>query len=364
MADEAAKAAAAATPGADELSRLVQGFSGKAVLVVGDVIADHYLWGEATRISREAPVLILEYAGERITPGGAANAAANVRSLGGRALVVAAVGDDSAGQALRRELQQQQMDTQGLVAARGRRTCLKTRILGGGRQAVKQQLVRIDRSVREPWPEATAQALCDAVRRLLPQCDAVLVSDYGQGVVTPALWQEILQGARQRGIPVAVDSRYQLAAFQGATVVTPNQVEAEEALGRRLGDVEAVAGAAWDLRRRLASEAVIITRGEEGMVLVADRQAWRLPAYQPAAVYDVTGAGDTVIAALCLGRAAGAAWLHCALLANLAAGLSVRRSGATAVTAGEVAAALAGGAPLAAEVLPVPDGGCGAVQAG
>ncbi|MBX6376921.1 MAG: carbohydrate kinase, partial [Clostridia bacterium] len=209
-----------------ELDVTLQRMEGRRVLVVGDVICDYYVYGVAERISREAPVLILRYEGDAVHPGGAANAACNVRSLGGRALLVGALGRDALGRRVLQSLRALGLDTDAVVVDRDGSTAVKTRILAGARQALRQQVVRVDRAGPPSLPHAVEERLLALLTTHIGDCDAVLIADYGLGTVTPRLAAAALSLARRHGRPVAVDSRHRLLSFGGVDVATPNKVEA------------------------------------------------------------------------------------------------------------------------------------------
>ena len=336
---------------ADLSSRLIdlaERFTGRRVAVIGDVICDRFLYGDPSRISRESPVLILDYAGDTIVPGGAANAACNVGALGGAARLAALVGRGDRDRRLFRALGPH-VDRAHLVRPAGYRAPVKTRILAGSPHTARQQVVRIDHPADLRDADAAAAALEEAALAALSDCDAVLVSDYGSGLVTPALFGKIADavggGGRRRAIPVLIDSRHDLAAFRGATACTPNEAEAERIAGFAIGDDEAAlerAGRA--ILRKTAARGVVLTRGSRGMALFArGRRTDHVPIHGTDEVTDVTGAGDTVIATLALALAAGASLYEGARLANTAAGLVVMKRGTATVTGDELIAAIRAG---------------------
>lgn len=331
----------AAEPG--RLLALVGGFRGRRVAVLGDLIADEFVYGRVARVSREAPVLILEYDSTEIRPGGAGNAAANVAALGGEADLVAIVGRDDAGRRVQRAFPAR-CGRSGLVRPAGYRTPVKTRILAGGIHSAKQQVVRIDRRTDEPVLEAWRAAWLRMATRRIREADAVLVSDYGSGLVTPALVSALARQLRtsRRQVPVLVDSRYDLLRFRGLTACTPNESEVEQALGMRIGDQpRALERAGRALLRRTRMEAVLITRGSRGMALFeTDAPTRHIPIYGTDEIADVTGAGDTVMATLTLALAAGATMAEAARLANYAGGLVVMKRGTATVSAAELRRAI------------------------
>jgi rfaE bifunctional protein kinase chain/domain len=329
----------------ERLLGLVDGFSGRRVLVVGDLIADEFIYGEVARVSREAPVLILKYDATEMVAGGAGNAANNVAALGGRARVVGLVGADPEGRRLVASFHRD-VDRAHIVRAREYRTPVKTRILAGGAHAARQQVVRIDREAGWPLDESVSAALAKKIEPALDACDAVLLSDYGSGLVTPALAAVVRRAAarrvRRRPIPVLLDSRYGLADYRGLTASTPNQSEVEALLGIRMDDdEEALERAGRLLLQRTGMQAVVITRGSRGMALFERRQPTvHLPIFGSDEVTDVTGAGDTVIATFGLALAAGASFYEAARLANYAGGLVVMKRGTATVSAHELAGAV------------------------
>jgi len=329
----------------ERLLALVDGFSSRRVLVVGDLIADEFIYGEVARVSREAPVLILKYCTTQMVAGGAGNAANNVAALGGRARLSGLVGTDAEGRRLLSSLHRG-VDTTHVVRAGEYRTPVKTRILAGGVHAARQQVVRIDRETGWPLDESVSRALAKTIEPALDGCDAVLLSDYGSGLVTPALADAIrrlvARRTRRRPIPVLLDSRYRLLDYRGLAACTPNESEVEAALGIQIDDdPEALEQAGRRLLRRTGMQAVLVTRGSRGMALFQPKQATiHVPIYGEDEVADVTGAGDTVIAAMTLALAAGATHLEAARLANYAGGIVVMKRGTATVSAEELNAAV------------------------
>ena len=329
----------------ERLLRLVDGFSSRHVLVIGDLIADEFVYGEISRVSREAPVLILKYDATEIVAGGAGNAANNVAALGGRARLVGLVGADGEGRRLLASFDRG-VDRSRVVRARGYRTPIKTRILAGGVHAARQQVVRIDREAGWPLDEAVSRALAQKLEPALDACDAVLRSDSGSGLVTPALAAVVRRAVRKRlrrrPIPVLVDSRYRLLDYRGLTTCTPNEAEVEQVLGIAIkDDAKALERAGRTLLRRTGMQAVLVTRGSRGMALFQPNQRTsHISIFGSDEVTDVTGAGDTVIAAFGLALAAGASFYEAARLANYAGGLVVMKRGTATVSARELADAV------------------------
>jgi rfaE bifunctional protein kinase chain/domain len=319
---------------------LIDRFTGVRTLVFGDLIVDEFIYGEIARVSREAPVLILNYDSTAIVPGGAGNAAGNVAALGGTAVVVGVAGQDDTGRRLIEALRER-ADVRGIVRARGFRTPTKTRILAGGIHSAKQQVVRIDRSSGPQLGEADRSAVAARLMTASSRSDAMLVSDYGSGLVTPALVaqaQKALRRGTRAAPPVMVDSRYALLRFKGMTTCTPNESEVEEILGIRIGDnLRTLEKAGRELLKRTRSAAVLITRGSRGMALFEkDRSTVHVPIFGSDQIADVTGAGDTVIATLTLALAAGATFLEATHLANYAGGIVVMKRGTATVSAVEL----------------------------
>jgi rfaE bifunctional protein kinase chain/domain len=321
----------------ERLLRLAGAIRGRKVVVVGDLVLDLYWVGRSHRISREAPVLILEYEEERGVPGGAANAAMNVRSLGGTARLVGRTGADREAVLLGRALRGSGLPTTWIQRDAAAGTVVKTRVLAGSRHAARQQIVRLDRGHAAPLGAAAERAVVRAVASALRGADAVLLSDYGYGVLGPVVRREALRLAKARGIPVVVDSRYALQRYRGATLLTPNEHEVMEALHLRSLGLPVLRRAGDDLRRRTASAAVWITRGSDGMlVLERGRRPLRLSIVGSSDVADVTGAGDAVSAAAALALAAGATQLEAAALATYAASVVVMKRGTATVSGREL----------------------------
>jgi D-beta-D-heptose 7-phosphate kinase/D-beta-D-heptose 1-phosphate adenosyltransferase len=320
----------------DALAARVRDMRGKRILVLGDVILDRYLWGRATRISPEAPVLVVDVDREEFRLGGAANVAHNVRALGAIPVLVGVTGDDAAASDFARLLEARDVDPgAGIVRDAGRRTTVKTRII-----AHHQQVLRADEETREPLPSSVRERVAERVRAALERADAVILSDYGKGVVSGELLDDLLPELARRGIPSAVDPKEEhFFRYRGVTVITPNVLEASQAYGRRLRDEAALIEAGFALRERLDARAVLITRGEEGMSLFTEEGHTRFST-KAREVYDVTGAGDTVVAAIGAALAADAPLAEACVLANHAAGLVVAHLGTAAAGADELVASL------------------------
>jgi D-glycero-beta-D-manno-heptose-7-phosphate kinase len=330
----------------DRLLALVDDFAGVRVAVLGDLLVDEFIYGQISRVSREAPVLILEYDSTDIVPGGAGNAANNVAALGGNAMAIGIAGEDEPGRRLL-ESMRPRIDVRHVVTHKALTTPTKTRILAGGVHSAKQQVVRVDRTARAAIPEAVRKTIARRILSVLVRADALIVSDYGTGFVTPALVrsaQRTLRGPGSSQPPVLVDSRYALLDYRRMTMCTPNESEVEQLLGVRIGENTRVLERAGRLLlERTAAAGVLITRGSRGMALFEpDRPTVHIPIFGSDQIADVTGAGDTVIAAMTLALAAGATPLEAALLATYAGGLVVMKRGTATVSAEELKQAIRG----------------------
>jgi rfaE bifunctional protein kinase chain/domain len=325
------------------LLSLSNAFRTKRVVVIGDVVADEFVYGRVARVSREAPVLILEYDSTEIVPGGAGNAANNMAALGGSAALVAVVGRDEAGRRTVAALHKR-VDVKHLVRSNGAITPVKTRILAGGVHSAKQQIVRIDRAVPRAVDQKTRQAIERAALAAIRRADAVLVSDYGSGLVSPQLVRKISAELKRTGvpIPIVVDSRYRLLEYAGLTMSTPNQSEVEQALDVRIGDdSRALERAGRAILERTRMQAVLITRGSRGMSLFTRHAPTvHVPIFGSESIVDVTGAGDTVVSTVTLALASGGTFEAAAHLANYAGGLVVMKRGTATVSGDELRAAI------------------------
>ncbi len=326
-------------------SRLIARMRNARVVVVGDLIADQFISGRVSRVSREAPVLILQYNDTTIVPGGAGNAAANVAALGARVDVIGLVGRDDEGRRLLKALPAR-ANVRGVVRAAGTATTVKTRILAGGVHSAKQQVVRIDKA-GPPVTPALRKRVQAALVRAAKTADAIIVSDYGSSVVTPAMVQAALRSAGRKKPLVLVDSRYAMLSFAGMTATTPNESEVEAQLGVTIGDdAEALERAGRELLTKTRATAVLITRGSRGMALFErSRPTEHIPIVGSDEVADVTGAGDTVIATFTLALASGASFSDAAHLANHAGGIVVMKRGTATVSRAELTASVAARKP-------------------
>ena len=336
----ATAAAPSGTP-ARRLLDLIAAARGKRVVVLGDLIADEFVSGRISRVSREAPVLILEYDKTEIVPGGAGNAAHNVATLGGAVTLVALAGRDEPGRRVLASFPSR-VDRRAITRPAGYHTPVKTRILAGGVHSAKQQVVRVDRFTREPMTEAWRAQWMRAAATALRHADAVLVSDYGSGLLSPQVVTALVAPLAARQVPVLVDSRYDLLRYRGLTACTPNESEVEQALDVTIGDApRALERAGRAILTKTRMDAVLVTRGSRGMALFEHgTPTTHIPIYGSDEIADVTGAGDTVMATLTLALAAGASMPDAARLANYAGGLVVMKRGTATVSARELAAAV------------------------
>ena len=318
---------------------LIDALPGRRVAVVGDVVADEFVYGRVARVSREAPVLILEYDSTQVVPGGAGNAANNVAAMGGSALLASVVGRDEPGRRLIQALHPR-VNPRTLVRPARRTTTIKTRILAGGIHSAKQQVVRIDRVSSGALDTTMREAFFRAAVLAAIRSDAVLVSDYGGGLVSPALVSKLRAELKRSGhpVPILIDSRYGLLSYSGLTACTPNESEVEQALGIRINDdARVLERAGREILERTKMQAVLITRGSRGMALFVPREPTvHIPIFGSDEIADVTGAGDTVMATMTLALAAGATFELAARLANYAGGLVVMKRGTATVSASEL----------------------------
>jgi len=326
---------------ARRLKRIVSTFPRVRLAVVGDLVADEFIYGRIDRVSREAPVLILRYDSTQVLPGGAGNAASNAAALGARVDVIGVTGRDEAGRRLMAAIPRR-ANLDGVARSRGFVTPVKTRILAGGVHSAKQQVVRIDRAGGRITP-ALQRRVERSLVTALRHAGAVIISDYTSELITPGLWQRALAAAGRRRPPlVFLDSRYSLDSFAGVTACTPNESEVEALLGVRIKeDGDALERAGRTILDRMRCQAVLVTRGSRGMALFeAGRPTDHLAIFGSDEVADVTGAGDTVIATFSLAVAAGASFGDAMRLANYAGGIVVMKRGTATVSAGELTAAI------------------------
>ncbi|HIP39255.1 MAG TPA: D-glycero-beta-D-manno-heptose-7-phosphate kinase [Desulfocapsa sulfexigens] len=326
-----------------ELENLVQQISGKKILVVGDIIVDHFVWGTVNRISPEAPVPVVNVTREEFLLGGGANVLHNIYSLGGEAAICGIIGDDEMGSRLQILLQDLGASTEGLVKGK-RQTTVKTRVVAQG-----QQVVRFDREQSRMPSETTVAAMIAYLNNNISGFDAIIISDYYKGVIGKSLMNQLLarvseiEKEQNRKIPVVVDPKpNQPERFYGASLMTPNHLEAEKMSGMSIRNTSDLREAAGLLLEKAGCQAVLITRGESGMALLEKGKELVSIPTTAKAVFDVTGAGDTVIATLALGLAARASFAGAAALANIAAGVVVGKVGTATVSQEELLAVLHG----------------------
>lgn len=314
-------------PTTDRLLRRVDAMAGQPVVMLVDLVADVFITGTPKRISREAPVLILSFQGEKLAPGGGANAVANVAALGGRPLPLGIVGDDPYGRSLLADLEGRRIETGGIVVRGGYRTPTKVRILGGGKHSIKQQIVRYDIEETLVLTDAERGRFSVMLDRWAGEARVAILSDYGYGAVEPGLLARMRTALGEQATLLA-DSRYRLHEFTGLDGATPNEEEAEALLDAPINDdPDRLEDAGRRLRERLGARFLLITRGSRGMSLFQPRASVHLPVSGTDQVADVTGAGDTVIGTFALALAAGADPLEAALLANYAGGVVVMKMG-------------------------------------
>ena len=320
------------------LIELVESFPRQTVAVLADLVADEFVSGEISRVSREAPVLILRHRETQLVPGGGANAVNNLADLGARVLPVGVVGDDAPGRGLLDYFRRKKLNTRGILRVRGWQTTTKTRFLAGWTHTTRQQVLRVDREPEGALPADVTRRLERAAGAATKRAAALLVSDYGCGAVTPALVRKL------RAPIVTLDSRYAMLDYAGCklTAATPNEPELESFYGKRIGNnlarLESL-GAALLHKLRLA--ALVVTRGKDGMaVFERGRKPVHIPVHGSDEVADVTGAGDTVIAVFTLALAAGASFVEAAKLANYAGGIVVMKRGTATLTRDELLEAI------------------------
>jgi len=307
--------------------KIIRRFSRVRILVVGDIMLDRFIWGEVSRISPEAPVPVVKVEKETFLLGGAANVMNNILSLGGNAVLCGVIGDDESGQKIKQRLEEIGIERAGVSIEPGRQTTVKTRII-----AHHQQLVRIDREMTHPPKPSTLQNLSAYIEQKAKEVDGIILSDYGKGLLTRSLVREVIWQAGQGKKFVMVDPKLKnFYAYKGATVVTPNTSEASSASGISITDETSLNRAGRLLLKRLQCDALVITRGEDGMAIFEPNQKPLLVPTEAKEVYDVTGAGDTVIGTMALALGAGASIRRAAELANHAAGIVVGKVGTATV---------------------------------
>ena len=316
---------------------IIDKMQGSEILILGDMIADIYLEGTISRISREAPVLVLEQASEKVVAGGAANVVNNAATLGGVVHAAGLLGDDNGADGLEGILAARSVDTKGFIRDKDRPTISKTRVIAGGRTTVSQQVVRIDKESKAPMKPEYEAEIGKYLDEVLPRVKGVVLSDYGSGTITEGLKNQILGYSQKNGIPVIVDSRYDIWRFKSVDYIKQNDAELAAAVGRELDSEADLVAAGKELLSKMSAKGVLITRGEDGMTLFgADGSVNNIPVSDKSEVFDVSGAGDTCVATVMLALAAGVEPLAAATLSNIASGIAVRKMGTSTVSAQEL----------------------------
>lgn len=325
------------TPQQERLTAIVRKFPQSKIVVVGDLVADQFLYGGISRVSREAPVLILRYERTETTPGGAANCACNLAALDARAVIIGVVGEDEAGKALLGKLHESEVECGSIVATPTLRTTTKVRVLAGQIHSTRQQVIRIDYEGQSFADDGLREHLRSRMRDEVKDADAVIISDYNYGLADAEMVEAIHEATRERNIPVLVDSRFGLARFTGFTSATPNEDEVEQVLVKQFKDTSELESAGEAMREQLNYRALLVTRGSKGMLLLEEgAEALSIAAVGAREAVDVTGAGDTVIATYALALASGATFADAAQLANHAGGLVVMKRGTATINRQEL----------------------------
>jgi rfaE bifunctional protein kinase chain/domain len=327
---------------AERLTKIVESFPKITITVVGDLVADEFIFGEISRVSREAPVLILKHRERTVVPGGGANAINNLADLGVNVLPVGVVGDDEVGRLLLKAFRHKHIPVSGILKNKSYTTVTKTRILAGMTHNARQQVVRVDREPETEPNRHLKRELVLAARQYARASDALLISDYGYGAASPAILDAIRERGRLNGVPVILDSRYRMLQYSGVVAATPNEPEVEAALGLRIGnDWSSLCSAGESVMSRMKLRSLVITRGRDGMAAFTGKhKPVDIPIFGSDQVADVTGAGDTVIATFAAALAAGASTEEAAHLANYAGGIVVMKRGTATVSRRELLDAL------------------------
>lgn len=321
----------------NDLQAILKKAEGKRILVIGDIMLDKYIWGEVTRISPEAPVQIVEARRDSYAAGGAANVAANIASLGGRAAIMSIVGRDEARDKLLSILQEKGIEASSILVEEDKPTTIKIRVMGRN-----QQLIRVDYESRDHLHPEMEKAFLKTLEETGEDYDAIVISDYAKGVITPSLMEAVKRLCERQDIPLIVDPKpCHKDLYKGATAITPNHQEACEMAGHAVENNTALEMLGQDLSRELDAD-IILTRGEKGMTVISkDQKPLTIPTLAKE-VFDVTGAGDTVVATVALSLAAKASLYDAAILANHAAGIKVGKLGTSSITAEEVEKSIRG----------------------
>lgn len=333
---------------ADRLKKIIEAFPNITITVLGDLVADEFIFGEISRVSREAPVLILKHRERTVLPGGGANAANNLADLGVNVLPVGIVGDDEPGRMLLKYFRHKRIPVSGVLKDKSYTTVTKTRILAGMTHTARQQVVRVDREPPQAPSVHLTRELYLAARNYAHASDALLVSDYGYGAATPALVNALREKGKLGSTTIVLDSRYRLLQYSGVTAATPNEPELEEALGIRIGhEWNQVVAAGEQIMGQMKLQSLVVTRGRDGMVAFNHKhKPVDIPIFGSDQVADVTGAGDTVIAAFTAALAAGASTEEAAQVANYAGGVVVMKRGTATISAKELLQAIEQAPPV------------------
>ncbi len=324
-----------------ELIDFVKAFKEKRILIIGDMIADIYLKGDISRISREAPVLVIIESEEKTVAGGAANVVNNVATLGGKAFAVGVLGDDKGAENLKHILENNGVDTNGMLCDKKRKTITKTRVIAGGRATVSQQVVRIDRECNEPISKEYEQEILSYIQEIMPKMQGVVMSDYGSGTITPTIRDFILKLSKKYNIPSIVDSRYAIYDFVGTDYVKQNDAELSSAVGYTIDNENKLYQAAQEFIVKMQAKGILVTRGEKGMTLFeSNGDVHNIPVSDKSEVFDVSGAGDTCVATFITALTTGAMPCQAAEISNFASGIAVRKMGTATVSDKELIAVL------------------------
>ncbi len=324
-----------------ELIDFVEKFKGKRILIIGDMIADIYLHGDISRISREAPVLVLIESSEKTVAGGAANVVNNIATLGGRAFAVGILGKDKGAANLKQILEENNVNTDGMFCDSKRKTVTKTRVIAGGRATVSQQVVRIDRECKDALSDVYEKEILKYIEEMIPKMQGIVLSDYGSGTITETIKNKILELSKKYNIPSIVDSRYAITDFAGVDYVKQNDAELSGAVGYEINNEEKLYQAAHDFLQIMKAQGILVTRGEKGMTLFEkNHDVHNIPVSDKSEVFDVSGAGDTCVAAFITALSAGASPAQAAEISNFASGIAVRKMGTATVSDVELINAL------------------------
>lgn len=321
---------------------IIENYKMQNILVIGDMLSDIYLYGDISRISREAPVLVLLENKKTTVPGGASNVAHNISSLGGKSYPIGIIGDDKEGLDLETSLANGGCSCKYLLRDKNFFTTTKTRIIAGGRATVSQQIVRIDREKEQCLDEKAEEKLLSVIKISLEKADGIILSDYGIGTISPNIREYVIDFANQNNLPLMVDSRYDVLNFKKAAYIKQNDEELASAVKRLIKNEEELLRAAKEFLNLMEAKGVLITRGEKGMLLVEKEKHYFIPVSDKSEVFDVSGAGDTCVATFVTSLAAGSTSYDAAYLSNIASGIAVRKMGTARVFKDELLKAIKG----------------------